>query len=296
MDVVPDSGEEDNSFSKQNMEYDAGNSERERVYSDNEDAGYCEAERRMLTSSSQREQRHSEHQACAYSIFGASRQNINRTNNERRGHVKSQQHPHRRLMTRAAASQQAAIASQSQENPLDASGQPNMQSEMDWSKELLPISKCDSLPILSATNTRNFVGRDDLWQQRRVASPVQASQAENADDGDHLQGIIQPALIPDMGKYGIPDDSVDREQPKSKGGVMAIVHREEENGVNVIFSRRDRQREFTDTDALPSKARSSVNAGWGKNFVRIDLKVRCRSVLPFTATAFNGSVPSPKNR
>jgi hypothetical protein len=205
-----------------------------------------------------------------------------------------QQQGGRKLVSSAVVARQHASAVEE-----ETSHQENELSGIDWSLggNLVKSSQQSvPLPAPSVAGRPAFVGRAPPPALRPLPRPktkpataaaaapsaapsqgetINKLRTDSAPQADRSTLPAPPPTVSNGPSYLGPPPSLPAAAPaapKSNFGSGVATHLNDD-GMNVVYSKRKRS-EDDQTTGQPSKARATVNSGWGNNFVRIDMKVR----------------------
>lgn len=172
--------------------------------------------------------------------------------------------PRRRLVTSAVAARQAASAPAAEAAP-----ETGLNASLDWST--MPTSQPElrrQHPL--AGSGPAFVGHAPPAPLRPLpepaARPTAAAQPRNASGSNHARpagASAAPALPPGPRPAAAP---------VPHPAATDIASHRTDDGLNVVYRKRTRTEDAGGAGPA-SKARATVNSGWGNNFVRIDMKV-----------------------
>ena len=192
----------------------------------------------------------------------------------------ARRNPHRRLVTAAAASAAATAASAATEAGAAQDGCED-DGHVDWSQ----AAAAQPLGRPTAQTGPSFMGRQLTLPRRE--EPVRNAAAQGAEapppraynaprDADAEVAAPGPSSRAQRGPAAIshPPPAAGGAAASGRGQGMATLRTQD--GLNVVYNKRKRAADDEPTGAAggkASKAKASVNSGWGNNFVRIDLKV-----------------------
>jgi hypothetical protein len=171
----------------------------------------------------------------------------------------------RRLVSSAVSARQAAVSAPA------AAAEPStgMQASLDWST--VTTSQVEPRRQLSlAGGAPAFVGRAPPAPLRPLPEPAARLAADPLRNETTTSNSVRSAgasTAPLSAPHPPPQPA-----PAARPFAPEVASHRTEDGVNVVYRKRTRT-DDPEEGGPASKARASVNSGWGNNFVRIDMKV-----------------------